>query len=175
MTHLVVADRVEPQHIPPTPSRVLVVKQQWFWESIQIGACADEALYQAKVGEWCVCVCVCVCVCSDACVVVCVWCVGVHVVWVCMCECAGMYTTSACKHTCVYCSPPSHQEHSHHLRRTRVRLSLNSSMLSANSIDISLLGASLFSLSSPATSSESAEEPCSSQLCINHTIPAVQL
>ena len=50
VTHLVVADRVEPQHIPPTPSRVLVVKQQWFWESIQIDACADEALYQAKVG-----------------------------------------------------------------------------------------------------------------------------
>ena len=30
-------------------NRVLVVKQQWFWESIQIEACADEALYQAKV------------------------------------------------------------------------------------------------------------------------------
>ena len=51
ITHLVVANEVEPQHIPPTPSRILVVKQQWFWESIQIEACADEALYQAKVGQ----------------------------------------------------------------------------------------------------------------------------
>ena len=49
LTHLVVADEVELHTIPPTPSRVLVVKQQWFWESIQIEACADEALYQAKV------------------------------------------------------------------------------------------------------------------------------
>lgn len=54
VTHLVVADEVDPQLIPPTTSRVLVVKQQWFWESIQIDACADETLYQAKVGAECV-------------------------------------------------------------------------------------------------------------------------
>ncbi|CAI8002154.1 Protein ECT2 [Geodia barretti] len=48
LTHLVVADTVDPSEIPVTSSRVLVVKQQWFWESIQIEACADEALYQAK-------------------------------------------------------------------------------------------------------------------------------
>ena len=76
---------------------------------------------------------------------------------------------------CVLISFLTHQEHSHHLRRARGRPSLNSSMLSANSIDISLLEASLFSLSSPATSSEWAEEPCRPQLCINHTIPSVQL
>ena len=50
VTHLVVADTVEPADIPLTSSRVMVVKQQWFWESIQIEACADESLYQAKVG-----------------------------------------------------------------------------------------------------------------------------
>ena len=49
LTHLVVADTVDPADVPVTSSRVLVVKQQWFWESIQIEACADEALYQAKV------------------------------------------------------------------------------------------------------------------------------
>ena len=55
-SHLVVCDEVEPSAIPHTSSRVYVVKQQWFWESIQIDACADERLYQAKV---CLCVCVC--------------------------------------------------------------------------------------------------------------------
>ena len=50
VTHLVVSDNeVDPAHIPHTSSRVQVVKQQWFWESIQIDACADEQLYQAKV------------------------------------------------------------------------------------------------------------------------------
>ena len=51
LTHLVVADTVDPSEIPVTSSRVLVVKQQWFWESIQIEACADEALYQAKASS----------------------------------------------------------------------------------------------------------------------------
>ena len=51
VTHLVVADSVEAQDVPPASSRVQVIKQQWFWESIQIEACADEALYQAKVGS----------------------------------------------------------------------------------------------------------------------------
>ena len=50
VTHLVVANSVEARDVPPASSRVQVVKQQWFWESIQIEACADEALYQAKVG-----------------------------------------------------------------------------------------------------------------------------
>ncbi len=48
-THLVVCDGVEVSSIPHTSSRVHVVKQQWFWESIQIDACADERLYHAKV------------------------------------------------------------------------------------------------------------------------------
>lgn len=48
-THLVVCDEVETAAIPHTSSRVYVVKQQWFWESIQIDACADERLYQARV------------------------------------------------------------------------------------------------------------------------------
>ena len=52
VTHLVIADNeVDPSHIPHTSSRVQVVKQQWFWESIQIDACADEQLYQAKVNK----------------------------------------------------------------------------------------------------------------------------
>ena len=51
LTHLVVADTVEPSELPVTSSRLLVVKQQWFWESIQIEACADETLYQAKVSS----------------------------------------------------------------------------------------------------------------------------
>ena len=50
VTHLVVANSVDAQDVPPASSRFQVVKQQWFWESIQIEACADEALYQAKVG-----------------------------------------------------------------------------------------------------------------------------
>ena len=49
VTHLVVSDEVDPAIIPSTPSKVKVVKQQWFWESIQIEACADEQLYLAKV------------------------------------------------------------------------------------------------------------------------------
>ena len=32
----------------PLPSSVCL---QWFWESIQIDACADEMLYLAKVGS----------------------------------------------------------------------------------------------------------------------------
>ena len=53
VTHLVVCDNeVDPSHIPHTSSRVQVVKQQWFWESIQIDACADEQLYQAKVNDF---------------------------------------------------------------------------------------------------------------------------
>lgn len=52
MTHLVVSDNeVDPADIPPTSSRVQVVKQKWFWESIQIDACVDEQLYQAKVNK----------------------------------------------------------------------------------------------------------------------------
>ena len=50
VSHLVVSDDVDPAHIPTAPSKVHVVKQQWFWESIQIEACADEQLYLAKVG-----------------------------------------------------------------------------------------------------------------------------
>ena len=50
VTHLVISDNeVDPTHIPHTSTRVQVVKQQWFWESIKIDACADEQLYQAKV------------------------------------------------------------------------------------------------------------------------------
>ena len=49
ITHLVVSNEVEAGEIPYAPSRVSLVKQQWFWESIQIEACADEQLYQAKV------------------------------------------------------------------------------------------------------------------------------
>ncbi len=49
LTHLVVSDNVDPAHLPGMPFRIHVVKQQWFWESIQIEACADEQLYQAKV------------------------------------------------------------------------------------------------------------------------------
>ncbi|XP_065888931.1 protein ECT2-like isoform X2 [Dysidea avara] len=45
LTHLVVSDDVPPDSTPIAPSRVMVVKQQWFWESIQIDACTDEALY----------------------------------------------------------------------------------------------------------------------------------
>lgn len=48
MTHLVVSDDVNPADIPVTRARD-VVKQQWFWESIQIEAKADEKLYLAKV------------------------------------------------------------------------------------------------------------------------------
>ena len=50
LTHMVVSDNVDPAHLPSTPARVHVVKQQWFWESIQIEASADEQLYQVKVG-----------------------------------------------------------------------------------------------------------------------------
>ena len=49
LTHLVVSDDVDPAHIPTTPFRIHIVKQQWFWESIQIEASADEQLYQVKV------------------------------------------------------------------------------------------------------------------------------
>ncbi len=49
VTHLVVADGVGPETVPVTHPRVLVVKQQWFWESIQIEASADEGLYSIKV------------------------------------------------------------------------------------------------------------------------------
>lgn len=54
LTHLVVSDDVDPAHIPSTPFRIHMVKQQWFWESIQIEASADEQLYQVKVSkeEW---------------------------------------------------------------------------------------------------------------------------
>lgn len=90
VTHLVVADSVEAQDVPPASSRVQVIKQQWFWESIQIEACADEALYQAK-------------------------------------------------------------GHTPHPRRLRPRSSLNASLRSMGSVDLSLLEASLFSLCSPAT------------------------
>ena len=49
VTHMVVSDVIDPSQTPPTPSRIHVVKQQWFWDSIQIEACADELLYQVKV------------------------------------------------------------------------------------------------------------------------------
>ena len=49
VTHLVVSDEVDSANIPQASSHVQVVKQQWFWESIQIDACADEHLYQARV------------------------------------------------------------------------------------------------------------------------------
>ena len=49
VTHLVVSDQVDSANIPQASSQVQVVKQQWFWESIQIDACADEHLYQARV------------------------------------------------------------------------------------------------------------------------------
>lgn len=48
VTHLVVANELDSEDIPVVSSRVSVVKVQWFWESIQIEACADEALYLAK-------------------------------------------------------------------------------------------------------------------------------
>ena len=48
MTHLVVSDDVDPSQIPVSRARN-VVKQQWFWESIQIEAKADEKLYLTKV------------------------------------------------------------------------------------------------------------------------------
>ncbi len=51
MSHVVVADEVSPEAVPATHPRVLVVKQQWFWESIQIEASADEGLYPAKVRQ----------------------------------------------------------------------------------------------------------------------------
>ena len=51
-THLVVSDQVESADIPQTSSYVQVVKQQWFWESIQIDASADEHLYQARVNNF---------------------------------------------------------------------------------------------------------------------------
>ena len=46
---MVVSDDVDPAHLPGMPFRIHVVKQQWFGDSIQIDACADEQLYQAKV------------------------------------------------------------------------------------------------------------------------------
>ena len=49
VTHLVVSDDIDPTHIPTTPFRIHMVKQQWFWESIQIEASADEQLYQIQV------------------------------------------------------------------------------------------------------------------------------
>ncbi len=49
LTYLVVSDDMDPAHLPGMPFRIHVVKQQWFGESIQIDACADEQLYQAKV------------------------------------------------------------------------------------------------------------------------------
>ena len=49
VTHLVVASELDVEDIPVVSSRVSVVKVQWFWESIQIEACVDEALYLAKV------------------------------------------------------------------------------------------------------------------------------
>ena len=52
VTHLVVSDEVDSTNIPQASSRVQVVKQQWFWESIQIDACADEYLYQARVNNF---------------------------------------------------------------------------------------------------------------------------
>ena len=51
VTHLVVSDDVDPAHIPSTFSRIHVVKQLWFWESIQIEASGDEQLYQVKVSR----------------------------------------------------------------------------------------------------------------------------
>jgi hypothetical protein len=49
LTHVVLANGVDPSQLPSSiPSRTHIVKQQWFWESIQIEACADEALYYAK-------------------------------------------------------------------------------------------------------------------------------
>ena len=51
VTHLVVSDQVDSADIPQASSHVQVVKQQWFWESIQIDACADEHLYQARVNN----------------------------------------------------------------------------------------------------------------------------
>ena len=65
VSHCVVSDAVDPSTYPVL-TRVHLVKQQWFWESIQIEACADEQLYQAKVSSMikrlCLCVCVRVCV-----------------------------------------------------------------------------------------------------------------
>lgn len=52
VTHLVVSDQVESASVPHASSHVQVVKQQWFWESIQIDACADEHLYQARVNNF---------------------------------------------------------------------------------------------------------------------------
>ena len=52
VTHLVVSDEVDSANIPQASSHVQVVKQQWFWESIQIDACADEYLYQARVNKF---------------------------------------------------------------------------------------------------------------------------
>lgn len=52
VTHLVVSDEVDSTNIPQASSHVQVVKQQWFWESIQIDACADEYLYQARVNNF---------------------------------------------------------------------------------------------------------------------------
>ena len=55
VTHCVVEDSENLASYPTLSSRIHLVKSQWFWESIQIEACADEQLYLAKV---CVCVCV---------------------------------------------------------------------------------------------------------------------
>jgi len=60
VTHCVVADGEDLTSYPSLSSRVHLVKPQWFWESIQIEACADEQLYLAKVGPF-VCTCVCLC------------------------------------------------------------------------------------------------------------------
>ena len=49
VTHLVVCNEVDVSTLPHTSSRIYVVKQQWFWESIQIDVCADENFYRAKV------------------------------------------------------------------------------------------------------------------------------
>ena len=55
VTHLVVSDQVDAADIPQASSHIQVVKQQWFWESIQIDACADEHLYQARVSNFMSC------------------------------------------------------------------------------------------------------------------------
>lgn len=49
VTHLVVCNEVDVSTLPHTSSRIHAVKQQWFWESIQIDVCADENFYRVKV------------------------------------------------------------------------------------------------------------------------------
>ena len=139
----------------------VLVHLQWFWESIQIDACADEMLYLAKVSPRAcpfhnalkmllfyiaracvrVCVCVCVCACVSHCVCVC------HI------------TSLTCKHLllclCLWKDAPSKK------KRKRLSTALNSSTDRFSD-------ASLFSIASSTCSlnSESLKDAPASPLLI---------